>query len=289
MPFEAAKAVSATFCWRIRYALTPLFGRDFPSLCIPPDDREHFGRMVIDSAIVRKATESANYYRTLDERSTSGYIRQLPPPVSPGLSQCPRVARAIQPRTTRKAGEVDTYHADSDENDQYCSSPTSPAVRYRNSFTPVNKPQGPGMVGNKLPSPRQLLASMSNISGVVEASDDSEFEKESVGSSDGCSTPKARAPTVVMGDTDDDDEDSLETDDESLSSTASSDSGLDTPQAREHPRMPWMREVHAAHALLTLHLQDSALIDNSEHPECPVRTDGRITRGAERKRRRAST
>ncbi|KAH8689413.1 transcription regulator HTH, apses-type DNA-binding domain-containing protein, partial [Talaromyces proteolyticus] len=62
MPFEAAKAVSATFCWNIRHALTPLFGKEFPSLCIPPDSPQ-FGKMVIDPDIVRRSTELANDYR----------------------------------------------------------------------------------------------------------------------------------------------------------------------------------------------------------------------------------
>lgn len=71
MPYEAAKAVAATFCWKIRHALTPLFGLDFPSMCIHPQDRGRFGRMVIDPAIVRKATETANYYRILELQSPS--------------------------------------------------------------------------------------------------------------------------------------------------------------------------------------------------------------------------
>ncbi|KAJ9236315.1 hypothetical protein DTO166G5_4077 [Paecilomyces variotii] len=293
MPFEAAKAVAATFCWRIRYALTPLFGRDFPSLCIPPEDRERFGRMIIDSSVVRKATEEANYYRTLEERSTYDCIPRLPPPGPPGPSQQERVGKVIQPRSTRRSRESDTYHADSDGNDQYSRSPTSPAARYGNSFTPVNRPQGQGTQRDKLPSPRRLLASMSNISRVEEASDESETEKESVGSPDKCRTPKTRAPTVIMGDTNDNDEDYIETEDESLSSRASSDSDIDidTPRAREHPRAPFIREVNAAHALLTLHLQDAALIDgpdDSGHSGRHIRSYEQARHDARRKRRRAS-
>ncbi|OKL61494.1 hypothetical protein UA08_03334 [Talaromyces atroroseus] len=65
MPFETAKAVAATFCWKIRYALTPLFGTDFPSLCIPPQSRQ-FGKMTIDPDIIRQATELSNRYRQLE-------------------------------------------------------------------------------------------------------------------------------------------------------------------------------------------------------------------------------
>ncbi|RAL03927.1 putative APSES transcription factor Xbp1 [Aspergillus ibericus CBS 121593] len=65
MPFEAAKALAATFCWRIRYVLTPLFGLDFPSRCIPPED-SRYGDMRIDPAIILQATREAAYYRGLE-------------------------------------------------------------------------------------------------------------------------------------------------------------------------------------------------------------------------------
>ncbi|KAL1873335.1 hypothetical protein Plec18167_006384 [Paecilomyces lecythidis] len=293
MPFEAAKAVAATFCWKIRYALTPLFGRDFPSQCVLPEDRERFGRMIIDSSVVRRATNEANYYRSLEEGLANDCIPRLPPSGSPGPSQQEGVCKVSQSRSIRRSREVNPYHVDTDGNDQYHSSPTtSPASHYGNSFTPVNRPQSQGARRDKLPSPRRLLVSMSNISSVDEASDESEAEKESVGSPNDCSTPKARAPTAVaMGDTDDNDEDYIETEDESLSSRASSDSGIETPRAQCRPRTPFMREVNAAHALLTLHLQDAALIDESGDSEhlrrCP-RSNEKMRHDAKRKRRRAS-
>lgn len=293
MPFEAAKAVAATFCWKIRYALTPLFGRDFPSQCVPPEDRERFGRMIIDSSVVRRATNEANYYRSLEEGLANDCIPRLPPSGSPGPSQQEGVCKVSQSRSIRRSREVNPYHVDTDGNDQYHSSPTtSPASHYGNSFTPVNRPQSQGARRDKLPSPRRLLVSMSNISSVDEASDESEAEKESVGFPNDCSTPKARAPTAVaMGDTDDNDEDYIETEDESLSSRASSDSGIETPRAQCRPRTPFMREVNAAHALLTLHLQDAALIDESGDSEhlrrCP-RSNEKMRHDAKRKRRRAS-
>ena len=62
MPFEAAKAVAATFCYRIRYALAPLFGPDFVNICLRPSV-EGYGDMVIGSRVVREATERARRYR----------------------------------------------------------------------------------------------------------------------------------------------------------------------------------------------------------------------------------
>ena len=71
MPFDAAKALAATFCWKIRYALTPLFGNEFPAMCISPNDRKNYGRMVIPPEIIRRATETATYYRSLEVRNST--------------------------------------------------------------------------------------------------------------------------------------------------------------------------------------------------------------------------
>lgn len=65
IPFEAAKAVAATFCWNIRYALTPVFGKDFPATCIHPD-LEDYGSMHIDPAITKRCAEQARMYRELE-------------------------------------------------------------------------------------------------------------------------------------------------------------------------------------------------------------------------------
>lgn len=65
MPYEAAKAVAATFCHPIRYALVPVFGVDFVDRCVVPDDPA-FGRMVINQEIIRRCTVEANEYRLLE-------------------------------------------------------------------------------------------------------------------------------------------------------------------------------------------------------------------------------
>ncbi|KXX74789.1 Transcriptional repressor XBP1 [Madurella mycetomatis] len=58
MPFPCARAVCATFCYKIAGALIPLFGPRFPSECVP-EKAPGFGRMVIDSAIVACAKRDA--------------------------------------------------------------------------------------------------------------------------------------------------------------------------------------------------------------------------------------
>ncbi|KAK8042657.1 DNA-binding of Mlu1-box binding protein MBP1 [Apiospora phragmitis] len=64
MPFNCAKAVCATFCYRISGALIPIFGPDFPSMCIPPDAPEH-GRMIIDPTIILQSTRETDRFRRL--------------------------------------------------------------------------------------------------------------------------------------------------------------------------------------------------------------------------------
>ncbi|GKZ33635.1 hypothetical protein AbraIFM66950_003660 [Aspergillus brasiliensis] len=65
MPFRAAKALATTFCWHIRFLLTPMFGLDFPAQCIPPND-DRFERMIIDPEIIHQAAEDVAYYRSLE-------------------------------------------------------------------------------------------------------------------------------------------------------------------------------------------------------------------------------
>ncbi|KAF2432920.1 DNA-binding domain of Mlu1-box binding protein MBP1, partial [Tothia fuscella] len=51
MPFECAKAVAATFCYNVRHALTPLFGKDFLDICIHPA-HPSYGNFKIDQSII---------------------------------------------------------------------------------------------------------------------------------------------------------------------------------------------------------------------------------------------
>src|SRR5262245_12421274 len=70
MPYQCAKAVCSTFCCRIAGALIPIFGPDFPSLCIPPDAPD-YGRMVIEPRIIHEATREAEIYRRIHVNSFS--------------------------------------------------------------------------------------------------------------------------------------------------------------------------------------------------------------------------
>ena len=70
MPFEAAKAVAATFCYRIRNALVPLFGPEFVSQCLHPT-ADGYGSMIISPKIVQQCTETAHRHRQEALRETS--------------------------------------------------------------------------------------------------------------------------------------------------------------------------------------------------------------------------
>ncbi|KAL9125662.1 MAG: hypothetical protein Q9217_005171, partial [Psora testacea] len=75
VPFEAAKAIAATFCWEIRYVLTPVFGLEFPSMCTEPDDPA-FLRFSIDRGILLHCTQVADANRAISqEASQSGSPR----------------------------------------------------------------------------------------------------------------------------------------------------------------------------------------------------------------------
>lgn len=70
MPFKAAKAVAATFCYNVRHALTPLFGQDFIDLCVHPSDR-NFASFRINSSIVHECTmETQSWLSRTDARHT---------------------------------------------------------------------------------------------------------------------------------------------------------------------------------------------------------------------------
>lgn len=165
MPYEAAKAVAATFCWDIRHVLTPLFGTGFPSLCVPPADQAHFGRMIIDPTIVRRATETANYYRSLElqsqtlsgdlqnESTTSpSYLRRArEAEESSATEDHPRQIITKFPRR-RYTSSIGSQRDSSSE--PYCVSPQSPTGS--STWTPVNAPppRSSGIIPrSRVPSP----------------------------------------------------------------------------------------------------------------------------------------
>ena len=119
MPFEAAKAIAATFCWDIRYALTPIFGLDFPGTCLCRDD-PNFDRMVIDPDIIKRCTAQAEQYRQesrLSSRSSS------PGKSPPQILLAKRSDRLLRPKPLKILAKQHKDASDSEES--YYASPDS--------------------------------------------------------------------------------------------------------------------------------------------------------------------
>ena len=141
MPYQAAKAIAATFCYDIRWALTPVFGNDFPYICLTPDD-PCFAKFFIDPAIVRYCTQETTRFRDL------GPMYEIQRPITPPRSEAPESrfgppplhAQAVKQRRARPADIESGYGTDTDRSDRYLF---SPEVSPRTRFTPINRPQSP--------------------------------------------------------------------------------------------------------------------------------------------------
>ena len=126
MPHEAAKAIAATFCWDIRYVLTPVFGLDFPSMCTEPED-PLFLKLSIDKEIVLHCTEIANAdLAKLQEESTGGSLR---------TSYLALSSRSLRPKPQVRLDYESGYYTDTDRS--LPNSPQSESVEW----TPVNIPR----------------------------------------------------------------------------------------------------------------------------------------------------
>lgn len=295
MPFEAAKAVAATFCWKIRHALTPLFGNDFPSLCIHPRERTRertFGRMVIDQAIVENATERANLYRILELR---GSPVSIPPRHQPASRSTPARSTPYpihRPFNRRYATSISSTGSAPEYPDSFCPSPVSP---YRNSFTPVNTPRStdgrgpmhmpvpiPGSHPNISPSRHpHVPGSVSSMSEKIHSDEDPEPASSetdsSIYSSPTTSTASDSASVSVDLSLDGDADDEFPA---SRRPQKKRPSPRRRIEARATRSAELAREVKAAHALLSLYTQHGA----SDLGEMPGRSG--FVRG--RKTRRAS-
>ncbi|KAJ5779845.1 hypothetical protein N7457_007565 [Penicillium paradoxum] len=167
MPYDAAKAMAATFCWKIRFALTPLFGTDFPGMCIHPTDRKNYGRMVIPQEIVQRATKTANYYRSLELSAGAG--------VSPSASM-PSPTRSLI-NTRLLTGEETSLALDllkmprhryaesspsgrESSTEPYCMSPKS--LSPFSNFTPINPPRSSDVPPPRVESPQSIIRAISD-------------------------------------------------------------------------------------------------------------------------------
>ncbi|KAF3006662.1 hypothetical protein E8E13_008343 [Curvularia kusanoi] len=75
VPWHAARELAATFCWNIRWALTPVFGNDFPDMCIP-HRHVSFGNFIISPDTVRFCTEETARFK--EEKDSYRLIQSGP-------------------------------------------------------------------------------------------------------------------------------------------------------------------------------------------------------------------
>lgn len=156
MPFEAAKHVAANFCWKIRYALTPIFGTDFPQICQRSEERAR--HISIPQSVIRYETERAGRFRALE----TGHISKSETPTSPGSP----VPSSTTTTTPAPRSSSDSTYSQSGGNyeppskysrrtyaDSIASARGSPPSMFHSeppvspapsTFTPVNPPRSHG-------------------------------------------------------------------------------------------------------------------------------------------------
>ena len=134
MPFEAAKAVAATFCYKIRYVLVPVFGPDFVSMCHRCDDPSGL-YLGVQPSIIRHCTESILAHQARSEQPSVAVSPRTKgshdgiPPWHPKL---------LEPKTAKATDEESGYGTDSERSEKYQGFPDSPKSI---EWTPVNTPR----------------------------------------------------------------------------------------------------------------------------------------------------
>lgn len=241
MPFEAAKAVAATFCYNIRYALTPVFGLDFLSLCVDPEDPS-FGRMIIDHEIVRQCTETANRFRLLSRAALKTCSPKTPS--SGGFPQRP--SKSLRTKPVKILGIESAYDTDTDRSDRHLGSPQTPISL---AWTALNTIKPAASRSYHLSTSPQTVTNTStskySISRESSESEESRRVKRALPSK----PEKPKKPEQSEKD-DDYDEDSQ--------STNSSEERA-TPLKRRKRTALLTTETRAAYLLMQLHMKDATL------------------------------
>ena len=141
VPYEAAKAVAATFCWEIRYALTPVFGVDFPDLCIDPSNSA-FMRLEIDPVIVKHCEEAAHMSHLQSQEASIARRSQAP---TRSKNEPHWTPKSQKPRMT----DIESGYGTDSERSAF----GSPVSSNSNLWTPVNIPRSTNWAQYQFPSP----------------------------------------------------------------------------------------------------------------------------------------
>jgi hypothetical protein len=148
MPFKAAKAVAATFCYNIRFALTPIFSEDFVDLCVRPSDRS-FGSFRIDRDIIRQCTAETQSWLTRDDarHTPTPSLYSSPEPSAsdaytiskPASLYGPFRFKKLRPKILKATDSESGYGTDSDlaSDKLACSPDVSPKTKI-SEWTVVN-------------------------------------------------------------------------------------------------------------------------------------------------------
>lgn len=238
MPFDAAKGIAATFCYHIRYALTPVFGLEFLSLCIPPEDPA-FGAMVISPDTVRQSTEVANAFRELYTRTS-----QISSPQTPSSADFAQwTSRSHRHRPVRILSSDNECGTDTERSDKDLSPPQTPMSL---GWTPLNR------VVERASTRRGLNHQQASPRTLAETAIAEYSQSRASSSSEGSRGLKRS----LAGNDEDYDEDSH--------LTHSSEDGA-TPPKRRKKSTALTTEAKAAYMLMQLSMKDATL-GESESP-----------------------
>ncbi|KAJ8113410.1 hypothetical protein OPT61_g4456 [Boeremia exigua] len=126
VPWQAAREIAATFCWEIRFALTPIFGNDFPQKCRPLKDRA-FGKFAIDPEIVRFCTAETDRFKY----EGASYQTLLPKATSSvATSVTPVFSTPVWTKETRATPSESGYGTSEEHDDNSFSGQISPRSQY---------------------------------------------------------------------------------------------------------------------------------------------------------------
>lgn len=76
LPYDAARAVAANFCWHLRAALTPLFGPDFVRDCLHPADALYATFRIPRTVVQRCRAQAEEWQRKRNKRVNGGGVER---------------------------------------------------------------------------------------------------------------------------------------------------------------------------------------------------------------------
>ncbi|KAF1363385.1 DNA-binding domain of Mlu1-box binding protein MBP1 [Lizonia empirigonia] len=134
MPYQAAREIAATFCWDIRWALTPVFGNDFPQICKPPS-HPCFAKFGIDPQIVRFCALETDRFR----KEGASYQLLLPKTPSPVMASLRPVLSSPEWTQSGGSGDLESgYGSDERADEGVFSNQASPKCQLTH-LTPIKE------------------------------------------------------------------------------------------------------------------------------------------------------